>query len=115
MDANEFTEVREAFDAWLSESKLEDLKHVRYCLLGIVVIQLVAWTPNEPIECGIPINRWLITFCFMLIIDVVLHVKRIFLIDHYFNRILANPGMPYDQARTLIKVLIHSLKMLARF
>lgn len=47
VDANEMNEVREAFEAWLSETKIEDLKHLRYCLLGIVTIQLVIWAPSE--------------------------------------------------------------------
>ena len=105
MGGNDFEEQLTAFIVWLSESKLEDVKHVKLYLAGIVCIQLSIWG-SEQITCGIPINIWLLVSSMQMLFEVFSRSRKVYVSEQFLNSTIgATPGAIRVSMRTAISKL----------
>eukprot|EP00347_Sterkiella_histriomuscorum_P023919 403332933 len=81
---NYSTDITNAFTAWIIDQRDENLKLVRFHLSGMTLIQIIIWF-QEPINCNIPITQWLLISCFLMLVDAIFRVMRIYKIDKFLS------------------------------
>ena len=76
-------EVQAAFDQWMTEQRLEDLKLIRFELVSVCLIQAIAWAEKRDVTCNIPIGLWLSVSCALMMADSLLKMARARQVDWF--------------------------------